>query len=156
MEKVNIIRITNEEQLDNMTILNEFYHAFTSGIIKNAGDFLHDNGVFFGRWNKGRALGYLHQLIHSDVNLTRAEYVYFNLGFSNDNRIGERVIEIRFVPIYEWNEEGYVNSNFDSPANAELNETVYQFSVTFKDLKIYSLRHPKKSIKSINHFMEAN
>lgn len=156
MEKVNIIRITNEEQLDNMTILNEFYHAFTSGIIKNAGDFLHDNGLFFGRWNKGRALGYLHQLIHSDVNLTSAEYVYFNLGFSNDNRIGERVIEIRFVPIYEWNEEGYVNSNFDSPANADLNETVYQFSVTFKDLKIYSLRHPKKSIKSINHFMEAN
>lgn len=156
MEKVNIIRISEQEQLDNMTILNEFYLAFISGIIRNAGDFLHENGVFFGKWNKGRALGYLHQLIHNDVNLTSAEFVYFNLGFSNDNRIGERVIEIRFVPIYEWNEEGYVKSNFDSPANATLNETVYQFAVTFKDLKIFSLRHPKRSIKSIDHFIKSN
>lgn len=156
MERAKIIKVSADEQEKNMIILKEFYHAFTSGILSNAGDFLHDEGVFFGKWNKGRALGYLHQLIHNSSNLTEAEYVFYNLGFSMDHKIGEPVIEMRFMPSFPWDDDNYVRSNFGAPANSSLNETVYRFSATFKDLKIYSIRHPKKSIESIKYFIESN
>jgi hypothetical protein len=156
MERVKIVRVSEEEQKRNLIILKEFYHAFTSGILSNAVDFLHDDGLFFGKWNKGRTLGYLHQLIHNSSNLTEAEFVFFNLGFSMDHKIGEPVIEMRFMPSFPWEEDNFVRYTFGEPANIALKETVYQFSATFKDLKIYSLRHPKKSIESIKYFIESN
>jgi hypothetical protein len=156
MRKVNISRISEEEQADNLIILKEFYHAFSSGILSSIGNYMHDDGLYFGKWNKGRALGYLHQLIHKGSSLTEHEYIYFNLGFSNDNIVGEPVIEIRFIPKFPWDDDRYIKADFGDPVNSEYKETVYQFSVTFKDLKIFSLRHPKKTITSIKHFIECN
>jgi hypothetical protein len=156
MRKVNIARVSEPEQADNMIILKEFYHAFSSGILSSVGDYMHDDGLYFGKWNKGRALGYLHQLIHKGSSLTYCEYIYFNLGFSNDFYIGEQVIEIRFVPDYPWDDERYFRAGFGNPVNTAYKEIVYRFSVTFKDLKIYSLRHPKKIISSIKHYVDCN
>ncbi len=55
--------------------------------------------------------------------------------------------------INEYNEDEYAKSNFDSLVNADLNQTVDQFSFTFKDLKILPFMISKELI---NHFMESN
>jgi hypothetical protein len=156
MRKVNIARVSDQEQANNMIILKEFYHAFSSGILSSVGDYMHDNGLYFGKWNKGRALGYLHELIHKGSSLTEHEYIYFNLGFSNDNIVGEPVIEIRFIPEFPWENDCFIIGNFGDPVNVKYKEIVYQFSVTFKDLKIFSLRHPKKTIASLKQFIDCN
>ena len=55
--------------------------------------------------------------------------------------------------INECNEDEYTKSNFDSLVNSDLNQTVDQFSFTFKVLKILPFIISKMLI---NHFMESN
>ena len=156
MEKVTISRISEKEQQENSLLLMEFFHAFSSGVLYKLEQLLHDEGVFFGKFNKETTISHLYRLIHDKNRIVDAHFSYQNQGYSADFRIGEPVLEMRFIPEYPFDDDDYERSNFGEAPNLPFNETVIRMAIGFKDKQIYTISYPKKVKSSLKEMTERN
>lgn len=156
MEKVTISRISEKEQQENSLLLMEFFYAFSSGVLYKLEQLLHDDGVFFGKFGKQKTISILYKLLHDEKRLVHAHFSYQNQGFSTDLRMGEPVLEMRFIPEYPFDDENYERSNFGEAPNLSFNETVIRMAIGFKDKQIFSIRYPKKVKACLKEVMERN
>lgn len=163
MHHVSINRPTREEIETNTKLLNTFVNLFK---MKNYGELIelmHPKGRFFNIPYPATAEGYLFQILCTQKGLSGTYFcMHVNYGFTMDEKPGEDVVEFRFMDFdpFTMHPQNDPNKNLSKalgePGDDDLKELIYRFSLTFKDGKIYTLRHPKRFTADLEYFNLSN
>lgn len=147
MEKASIFRVSETEQFNNSKLLESFSLAFAANDPKSIKEMLHQDGVFFGKYNYEKAAGCFYSIFFGEKGICSLYHMIIRTGFTLDHFAGEIVLEFRssnYDPFAD-NPENY-SPHFGDKANKTYEEVVYQFAFGFSGNKIISIRKPLKSI----------
>jgi hypothetical protein len=159
MQELKIETVSAEELVLNNQAKEAFKVAFLMQDIKKLKEILHNEGVFFGRWNKGKCLNRLCATYHPGKYIESYIGEEVNEGLSFDLNPNELTLEFRFFdfdPLFNSEQFPDVQTKFQDPIREELKEIRFYFTLRFKEGKIVSIRRPKKVIADVTKLMAEN
>ena len=77
-----INKVTDAEKLNNTRLLQSFSFAFSAHDSQNILGMLHDDGVFFGKMNKSRAIGHFYTLFFWKNGIQNKMHIDIKSGFA--------------------------------------------------------------------------
>ena len=142
----------NNEGLAERQLIDDFYLAFAEGDFQAIQELLHEKGVFFATMNRKQAINHLQNLVNLERPLFDYDFIYKNDGESCDDIIGQRVLEIRFVPNDPFDDQNApsIYQSLGMKPSAIANEKVILFALEIVEEKIVVLRHPAAVCKPKN------
>ena len=162
MYQVTINRLTREEVETNTKLLIEFVALFTAKNHQDLIKLFHPKGRFFNIPARATLDGYFFEVLNTRYGVSQHFCMHVNHGFSMDHKPGEHVVEFRFMDFnpFTMGPENDPNKNLTralgEPGDEDLKEMIYRFSLTFKDGKIFTLRHPKRFTADLEYFNLSN
>ena len=159
MQELKIETVSTEELVLNNQAKEAFKVAFLMQDIKKLKEILHNEGVFFGRWNKGKCLNRLCATYHPGKYIESYIGEEVNEGLSFDLNPNELTLEFRFFdfdPLFNSEQFPDVQTKFQDPIREELKEIRFYIALRFKEGKIVSIRRPKKVIADVTKLMAEN
>lgn len=178
MHQATIKRPSPEEINTNTQLLKTFEKLFSSKNYYGIMDLFHREGSYFDRFTYPVLMPYFFAILQSRMGLMNVtgpfskviherQSLYdhicigINHGFSTDYQPGQVVVEFRFGVIDPFCHEEQDPSitllkKLGEPADRKIAEAVFRFALTFKDGKIFTLRHPKKYAENPDRFLEEN
>ena len=158
MQQVIIETVTEKELKENNRVKDKFKEAFSMRDIGLMKEILHDEGVFFGRWNKGRCVNQLCATYHPGNFIEGFIGEQVNEGVSLDSNPNELTLEFRFYDFDAFMRSEHPDDevNFQDPPRQRLSEIMFHFTLRFKEGKIYGIRRPKKVIADVKKLMAEN
>lgn len=178
MHQATIKRPSPEEVQTNDQLLKTFEGFFTSKNYFEIASLFHREGTYFEHFNYPALLAFFCLIFRSKTGihnitgtfdnvfqtrqtLTEHFCIGINHGFSTDHQPGQVVVEFRFGVIDPFCHEEQDPSitllkKLGEPADRKIAEAVFRFALTFKDGKIFTLRHPKKYAENLDRFLEEN
>ncbi len=145
-----ISKISQEEKRNNEMVLCRFQLAVLSESYSSLDEILNENGLYFGKMNKTRAIAYLFGLLTNDKR-KKFLWVEVKYGYSYDHIPGEHVIEIRYMDPDETNFNDTTEYTFGDKPREFLKETVFRFAMQIKKGEITRIRKPRRVIESITN-----
>ncbi len=160
MQELKIETVSAEELFLNNQAKQSFKVAFLMQDTLKLQELLHEKGIFFGKWNKGKCVNRLCATYHPG-KFIETPYIgeEVNEGFSNDLNPNEITLEFRFFdfdPLFNSEQFPDVETKFQDPIRHELKEIRFYFTLRFKEGKIISIRRPKKVIADVTKLMAEN
>lgn len=149
-------KITFEEKKKNLKALKEFQFAFLSENIFEIENLLHENGLFFKKLNKTRAVAFFYKFLKSEKVKNHSIWADVKYGYSYDSSPGEHVMEIRYMEADPFTANDLDNYKFGDAPRKALNEMILRFAFQFKEGQIIEIRMPKNVIESIEKFELCN
>ena len=162
MHQVTIKRPTQEEIKANSKLLRAFVNLFAMKNNRLLMDLLHPKGRFFNIPSNATAEGYFFEVLKTRYGLSEHFCMHVNYGFSMDHRPGEHVVEFRFMDFDfstmhpEADPTKNLMKELGEPGDDDLKELIYRYALTFKDGKIFTLRHPKRFTADLEYFKLSN
>jgi len=159
MQELKIETVSAEELVLNNQAKEDFKVAFSMQDNRKLKELLHDEGIFFGKWNKGKCVNRLCATYHPGKFIESFIGEEVNEGFSYDLNPNELTLEFRFFdfdPLFQSENFPDVQTKFQDPIRRELKEIKFYFSLRFKEGKIVSIRRPKKVIADVTKIMAEN
>ncbi len=152
-----IHKVTDEERKTNEKLLAKFSAAFYSFFDDTTMEkILHPGGRYFGNMNYIRAISLLHKKATGKNGIGERFFKDTNYGIATDHKIGEVVMELRFLDFDPFIDEEYPTYAFGDPSDYRFDELVFYFAFSFKDGKIFSIRIPRSYEKSLAHIAARN
>jgi hypothetical protein len=152
-----IHKVTNNERKINEKLLKKFSQSFN--IFFDSAtmlQILHPCGRFFGNMNYIRAISFLHAKVTGKHGIGDRYYNEINYGVATDHKIGEVVLELRFSDFDPFTDDQDPTHTFGEDTDCRFNELIFHFAFTFKEGKIYSIRIPRSSEKSLSWMAARN
>ena len=178
MHQATIKRPSPEEVQTNEQLLKSFEGFFTSKNYMEILSLFHREGTYFEHFNYPALMaffclifrsttgvhnitGTFEKVIPTRQSLTEHFCIGINHGFSNDHLPGQVVVEFRFALFNPFNHpeldsDKKLSRELGDPCDHNLLEVVCRFALTFKDGKIYTLRHPLRFIDNLEYFTLEN
>ena len=159
MQELKIETVSAEELVLNNQAKEAFKVAFSMQDNRKLKELLHDEGVFFGKWNKGKCINRLFATYHPGKYIESYIGEDINEGFSFDLSPNELTLEFRyfdFDPLFNSEDFPDVTTKFQDPVREELKEIRFYLTLHFKEGKILSIRRPKKVIADVTKLMAEN
>lgn len=143
--KINrlINKVTEVEKLNNTRLLQSFSFAFSAHDSQNLLGMLHDDGAFFGKMNKSRAVGHFYTLFFGENGIQNKMHIDINRGFALGCLSGQEVLEFRWSDFDPFNDSQVLKKRFfGAEEDKSINERVIRLAFSFKDELIYSISIP--------------
>jgi hypothetical protein len=161
MHQATIKRPSREEVETNNQLLKAFVALFSSKNYDEIVPLFHYNGRYFNRFTYATLNGYFFEVLKTRYGLREHFCMGVNYGFSTDETPGQVVVEFRFMDFDPFTHpEANPNKNLakqlGEPGDDDLKELVYRYALTFKDGKIFSLRHPQRFTDNLEKFTLEN
>lgn len=161
MHHVSINRPTREEIKTNSKLLYAFVNLFKMKNHREIVELLHPKGRFFNLPSPATAEGYFFEILKTRYGISEHFCMHVNYGFSMDHKPGEHVVEFRFMDFDpfthpEADPTKNLAKQLGEPGDDDLKELIYRYALTFKDGKIYTLRHPKRFTADLEYFNLSN
>jgi hypothetical protein len=161
MHQVSINRPTREEIKTNSKLLYAFVNLFKMKNHREIVELLHPKGRFFNLPSPATAEGYFFEILKTRYGISEHFCMHVNYGFSMDHKPGEHVVEFRFMDFDpfthpEADPTKNLAKQLGEPGDDDLKELIYRYAITFKDGKIYTLRHPKRFTADLEYFNLSN
>jgi hypothetical protein len=161
MHQATIKRLTQEELETNTQILTEFVALFT---VKNHSELMklfHPKGRYFNIPARATLDGYFYEVLKTRYGVSQHFCMGVNHGYTADHMPGHHVVEFRFMDFdFDSHPEADPTKNLakalGEPGDDDLKELIYRYALTFKDGKIFTLRHPKRFIADLEYFNLSN
>lgn len=143
MKNTMINKVTDAEKLNNTRLLQSFSFAFSANDSQNILGMLHDEGVFFGKMNKSRAIGNFYTLFFGKNGIHNKIHIEINRGFALGYLSGQEVLEFRWSDFDPFNDSQVLKKRFfGAEEDKSINERVIRLAFSFKDELIYSISIP--------------
>ena len=157
MKNSTIVKVSEDEKLQNTNLLRVFSNAFAANDIVNIQNMLHDQGVYFGKMNKMKAIGYFHKLFFAENGIHGKFKIDINRGFALGHFSGKEVLEFRWSDFDLFiNPPNEITEPFGTKENKNINEKIIRFVFSFKDGKIFTISIPDKFTVSISNLFINN
>ena len=161
MHHVSINSPTREEIKTNSKLLYSFVNLFKMKNHREIVELLHPKGRFFNLPSPATAEGYFFEILKTRYGISEHFCMHVNYGFSMDHKPGEHVVEFRFMDFDpfthpEADPTKNLAKQLGEPGDDDLKELIYRYAITFKDGKIYTLRHPKRFTADLEYFNLSN
>ena len=157
MKNSTIVKVSEDEKLQNTNLLRVFSNAFAANDIVNIQNMLHDQGVYFGKMNKMKAIGYFYKLFFAEDGVHSKFNIDINRGFALGHFSGQEVLEFRWSDFDPFiNPPTEIMKPFGTKENKAINEKIIRFAFSFKEGKIYSISIPDKFIDTLGDLIVNN
>lgn len=142
----NITIHDHQEQEANSRVLKYFTFAFSAYDMKAIEEFLHPEGIFFGKYSRTKALGYFYSLFFGEGGIQEIHCISVNHGWSVHPLPGSEVLEIRCSNFSPHTGEP-IRRKFGEPEVKTAGEKVFRFCFEFKEEKIYRIEFSKRFVE---------
>jgi hypothetical protein len=157
MKNITLVKVSEIEKLKNTNLLLIFSNAFAACDTSHIEKMLHTNGVFFGKMNKTKAVGFFYKLFFSENGVHSKFNIDINRGFALGHFSGQEVLEFRWSDFDPFiNPPTAIMKPFGSKENKVINEKVIRFAFTFKKGKIFTISIPTKFTDSLSNLISEN
>lgn len=161
MHQATIKRLTREEVDTNTQLLIEFVALFTAKNHQELMKLFHPKGRFFNIPARATLDGYFFEVLKTRFGVSQHFCMGVNHGYTADHMPGQQVVEFRFMDFDpfthpEADPTKNLSKQLGEPGDDDLKELVYRYALTFKDGKIFTLRHPLRFIDNLEYFTLKN
>ena len=161
MHQATIKRLTREEVETNTQLLIEFVALFTAKNHQELLKLFHPKGRFFNIPARATLNGYFFEVLKTRYGVSQHFCMGVNHGYTADHMPGQHVVEFRFMDFDpfthpEADPTKNLAKQLGEPGDDDLKELVYRYALTFKEGKIFTLRHPLRFIDNLEYFTLAN
>lgn len=136
----------NLNELDSFTrisIVKQLLHCLFRIKLQELKDLLHPKGTFFETWDSETTAI---ELLLAFIKFRKTYFrVVVNEGVSIDPPMYEYVLEFRLSQLEPYDKNApLIDGKFDEPADESIDEMLFIVALSFKDGKIFTMRHPKQ------------
>ena len=161
MHQATIKRPSREEVETNTQLLIEFVALFTAKNHQELMKLFHPKGRFFNIPARATLDGYFFEVLKTRYGVSQHFCMGVNFGYTADHMPGQHVVEFRFMDFDpfthpEADPTKNLSKQLGEPGDEDLKELVYRYALSFKDGKIFSLRHPNRFTETLEKFTLEN